>query len=222
MQVHLALLALLGLLALSPVYSQDNCTTIDSCEACTSSHCNWVQCYNMPSSCQANEPAEGCQLISCTKNVTTTEPPTTTTEPPTTTTEPPTTTTEPPTTTTEPPTTTTEPPTTTTEPPTTTTELPTTTTELPTTTTELPPTTTEPPTTTTELPTTTTPEAPTTVIPTTTAAPCPPTRRHFDAASFFGGMVLAVAILAVAYAAWRFYKSRNERNYHTLQETVHM
>ncbi|XP_042867608.1 sialomucin core protein 24-like isoform X3 [Penaeus japonicus] len=109
----------------------------------------------------------------------------------------------------------TEPPT---EPPTT--EAPATTTPAPTEPPTPPPT--EPPTT--EAPTEPPTEAPTTLPPaTTTEKPCPtPDGRHFDAPSFFGGMVLAVGILAVAYAAWRFYKSRNERNYHTLQETVHM
>ncbi|CAL4104693.1 unnamed protein product [Meganyctiphanes norvegica] len=142
--------------------------------------------------------------VSTTTTAAPTEPPTTAppTEPPT---EPPTTlppTTEAPT---EPPTTAapTEPPTTAapTQPPT---EAPTT--AAPT----------EPPT---EAPT----DAPTTA-PTTTAAPAPPVPepRHFDAGSFIGGMVLAVAIIAVMYAAWRFWKQRNDRNYHTLQETVHM
>ncbi|KAK8736856.1 hypothetical protein OTU49_004681 [Cherax quadricarinatus] len=194
------IILVLGLLAHSQVLAQDNCTEIDTCEECTLTECQWVQCLYEDSSCQRNDPAEFCELKECNSTTTTTEAPTTpTTEAPTTPT---------------------------TEVPTTTTEVPTTTTEAPTT-----PAPTEAPTTPapTEAPTTPAPtEAPTTPAPTevptttteatTTVKPCPPcpSNRHFDAASFFGGIVLAVAILAVAYAAWRFYKSRNERNYHTL------
>ncbi|XP_037783947.1 salivary glue protein Sgs-4-like isoform X1 [Penaeus monodon] len=194
MKSILLLCSLLGLMAAAhagandPVIS-DNCTLIDSCELCQNSSCHWVQCLSDDPSCQDNPGAEMCHEVPCT--ITTTEVPTTTEIP---TTEPPT----------EPPTT--EPPPETT---TTTTPAPT---EPPTTAPPTEPPTTEPPT---EPPT----EAPTTLPPaTTTAKPCPtPDGRHFDAPSFFGGMVLAVGILAVAYAAWRFYKSRNERNYHTLQ-----
>ncbi|XP_042867606.1 gibberellin-regulated protein 14-like isoform X2 [Penaeus japonicus] len=219
MKSFLLFFTLLGLMAAAhalgndPIIS-DNCTVIDNCELCLNSSCHWLQCINDDPSCQDNPESEMCHDVPCTIPTTVappTEPPT---EPPTT--EAPATTTPAPT---EPPTPPpTEPPTTEapTEPPT---EAPTTqppTTEAPTRPLlrhlqhslrpQKPPP--EPPT-----------EAPTTLPPaTTTEKPCPtPDGRHFDAPSFFGGMVLAVGILAVAYAAWRFYKSRNERNYHTLQ-----
>lgn len=195
MKSILLLYSLLGLMAAAQALPNDpvtldNCTEIDTCELCLDSSCHWVQCTDEDPSCQKNPSSEMCEEVSCANATTTTETPTTTEIP---TTETPT----------DPPTT--EPP-----PETTTTPTPAPT-EPPTTPPPTEPPTTEPPT---EPPT----EAPTTLPPpTTTAKPCPtPDGRHFDAPSFFGGMVLAVGIVAVAYAAWRFYKSRNERNYHTL------
>ncbi|XP_022900738.1 sialomucin core protein 24-like [Onthophagus taurus] len=102
----------------------------------------------------------------------------------------------------------------------------TTTTELPTTTT--PTTTTTPATTTTS--TTTTPSTtisptpppppPSTTGKTTTESPHttvqPPKERHFDGASFFGGIILAVGLMAIGLVVLKFYKARAERNYHTL------
>ncbi|XP_066958555.1 integumentary mucin A.1-like [Macrobrachium rosenbergii] len=220
-------------------YFTDNCTSIIDCGDCQNANCHWVRCYSDGPFCQKNDVGEGCQLLPCNSS-TTTEGPTTTPKPETTTTLAPdtTTTAEPETTTTIQPDTTTEAtttpvPETTTTPPvpeTTTTPTPETTTQPPapetTTTPPVPETTTvtPEPETTTAAPvpetTTATPEPPTTTeAPTTTTAPPTPSGRHFDAASFFGGMVLAIAIVAVAYAAWHFYKSRNGRSYHTL-ETV--
>ncbi|XP_076466254.1 sialomucin core protein 24-like [Babylonia areolata] len=40
--------------------------------------------------------------------------------------------------------------------------------------------------------------------------------RHFDAASFIGGIVLCIGLVAIAYFALKFYKSRQGKNYHTL------
>ncbi|CAM1291936.1 CD164 (predicted) [Pycnogonum litorale] len=48
------------------------------------------------------------------------------------------------------------------------------------------------------------------------------TGRRFDAPSFIGGIVLSLGIMAICYVAFKFYKARTERNYHTLHETVHM
>ncbi|KAG4068500.1 hypothetical protein HA402_004841 [Bradysia odoriphaga] len=129
---------------------------------------------------------------------------------------PSTTSTKGPDTTTDPPKTTTKSPDTTTEPTTTTTKAPDTTT-VPTTT----PSTTSTTTTTTPVPTPTTPPTPTTSTSTTTPAPPTPKPepipcRRFDGPSFIGGIVLTVGLIAISFVVWKFYKSRTERNYHTL------
>lgn len=43
-----------------------------------------------------------------------------------------------------------------------------------------------------------------------------PEGRHFDAASFIGGIVLCAGIIAIVFFGLKFYKARTERNYHTL------
>ncbi|KAL8599150.1 hypothetical protein ACOMHN_007866 [Nucella lapillus] len=40
--------------------------------------------------------------------------------------------------------------------------------------------------------------------------------RKFDGASFIGGIVLCAGLVALGYFSLKFYKSRQERNYHTL------
>ncbi|XP_055912475.1 uncharacterized protein LOC129946353 [Eupeodes corollae] len=55
----------------------------------------------------------------------------------------------------------------------------------------------------------------TTEIPSTTAAPPVPC-HHFNGTSFIGGIVLTLGLLAISLVAYKFYKARNERNYHTL------
>lgn len=70
----------------------------------------------------------------------------------------------------------------------------------------------------------TTPVAPTS--PTTTAKPTKPTTaapstggdsgQHFDGASFIGGIILCAGIVAIVFFGCKFYKARQERNYHTL------
>ncbi|XP_059485169.1 sialomucin core protein 24-like [Neocloeon triangulifer] len=67
-------------------------------------------------------------------------------------------------------------------------------------------------TTTTPTPSTTT----TTAAPSTTASPPVVPGRKFDAPSFIGGIVLALGCMAISFVAWKFYKARTERNYHTL------
>ncbi|XP_053953120.1 integumentary mucin C.1 [Anastrepha ludens] len=118
--------------------------------------------------------------------------------------------------------------TTTTEPPTnTTTTLPTTTilpnittTILPNITTTTPASNTTTPTTSSTSSTTTTPVPDNSTTTTTTTTAAPPTPRppcnHFDFPSFIGGIVLTLGILAISLVAYKFYKARNERNYHTL------
>ncbi|XP_063234832.1 integumentary mucin C.1-like [Bacillus rossius redtenbacheri] len=80
--------------------------------------------------------------------------------------------------------------------------------------TTVPPTTTPAPNTTTTVP----PTKPTVVPASTTAAPTvPPSKdRRFDGPSFVGGIVLCLGILAIGFVAFKFYKARTERNYHTL------
>lgn len=51
---------------------------------------------------------------------------------------------------------------------------------------------------------------------TPTTAPSKSAGRRFDAPSFIGGIVLSLGLLAVVYVGFKFYKSRTERNYHTL------
>ncbi|KAL3881489.1 hypothetical protein ACJMK2_027921 [Sinanodonta woodiana] len=41
-------------------------------------------------------------------------------------------------------------------------------------------------------------------------------KQHFDAASFVGGIVLCLGIVAIIFFGCKFYKARTERNYHTL------
>ncbi|KAG8190961.1 hypothetical protein JTE90_010824 [Oedothorax gibbosus] len=69
----------------------------------------------------------------------------------------------------------------------------------------------------TSTPTESTPKV-TSVVPSSTAPPKPtsPSRRHFDAPSFIGGIVLSLGLLAIVYVSFKFYKARTERNYHTL------
>ncbi|KAG8229071.1 hypothetical protein J437_LFUL005705 [Ladona fulva] len=52
----------------------------------------------------------------------------------------------------------------------------------------------------------------------TTQAPTdkPAEERRFDGPSFIGGIVFALGVTAIAFVAWKFYKARTERNYHTL------
>lgn len=40
--------------------------------------------------------------------------------------------------------------------------------------------------------------------------------QHFDGASFVGGIVLCAGLVAIAYFGLKFYRSRQDRNYHTL------
>ncbi|CAD7084382.1 unnamed protein product [Hermetia illucens] len=61
----------------------------------------------------------------------------------------------------------------------------------------------------------TTPTTPPSPSTTTTVKP-PPNCRHFDGPSFIGGIVLTIGLLAISFVAYKFYKARNERNYHTL------
>ncbi|XP_037031507.1 sialomucin core protein 24-like [Bradysia coprophila] len=121
------------------------------------------------------------------------------------------------------PDTTTDPPKTTTKAPDTTTDPPTTTTKAPDTTTVTTPSTptTSTTTSTTPVPTPTTPPTPTPSTSTTTPAPPTPKPepipcRRFDGPSFIGGIVLTVGLIAISFVVWKFYKSRTERNYHTL------
>lgn len=89
------------------------------------------------------------------------------------------------------------------------------TTPIPSTTTNASITTTTKPTTTTPNPTSTTTTASsstTTAIP----APSPSKDRHFDGLSFFGGIILATCLMAIAVFAWKFYRQCNEGNYRTL------
>ena len=38
--------------------------------------------------------------------------------------------------------------------------------------------------------------------------------RHFDAASFVGGIVLSACVIAIVFFVVKFYKSRTENRYH--------
>ncbi|XP_071114291.1 sialomucin core protein 24-like [Haliotis cracherodii] len=40
--------------------------------------------------------------------------------------------------------------------------------------------------------------------------------QHFDGPSFIGGIVLCAGIMAIVFFGCKFYKARQERNYHTL------
>ncbi|CAL1673025.1 unnamed protein product [Lasius platythorax] len=103
---------------------------------------------------------------------------------------------------------------------TTTTTTTTTTTPVPTTPPNITTTTVSPPITTTNATTssttvsTSTTAAKTTAIP--TGAPPPSKDRHFDGLSFFGGIILATCLMAIAAFSWKFYRQCNERNYRTL------
>ncbi|XP_052808935.1 uncharacterized protein LOC128237435 isoform X2 [Mya arenaria] len=80
----------------------------------------------------------------------------------------------------------------------------------------------------TEAPTDAPTTAPTTAQPTTESNPNSTTSaeaisggssehgQHFDGASFIGGIVLCLGIVAIAFFGCKFYKTRTERNYHTL------
>ncbi|GAB1861931.1 Sialomucin core protein 24 [Camponotus japonicus] len=54
----------------------------------------------------------------------------------------------------------------------------------------------------------------TTAEPPTTSSPTE--HRHFDGLSFFGGIILATCLMAIATFSWKFYRQCNERNYRTL------
>jgi CD164 antigen len=41
-------------------------------------------------------------------------------------------------------------------------------------------------------------------------------RSQFSVTAFIGGMVFAFGMMAIGFIAFKFYKARNERNYHTL------
>ncbi|XP_071448772.1 sialomucin core protein 24-like [Hetaerina americana] len=92
-----------------------------------------------------------------------------------------------------------------------------------TTTTTIQPPTTAPTTTTPVTTPSTTHVVPTSVIPNSTQNPeptkptsAPETDRRFDGPSFIGGIVFALGVTAIGFVAWKFYKARTERNYHTL------
>jgi len=63
----------------------------------------------------------------------------------------------------------------------------------------------EPPT---QMPTTTEHATVTTAVPT----PCTP-GQHFDVASFIGGIVLALGLIAIAFFGYKFYKSKTNHRY---------
>ena len=52
-----------------------------------------------------------------------------------------------------------------------------------------------------------------TTTPTPTPSHCDPSRQHFDAASFIGGIVLCGAVIAIAFFGCKFYKQRSETKY---------
>ncbi|KAK5650252.1 hypothetical protein RI129_001281 [Pyrocoelia pectoralis] len=56
----------------------------------------------------------------------------------------------------------------------------------------------------------------TTSDPMTTTTGVPHHNRQFDGPSFIGGIVLATGLMAIGFVAFKFYKARTERNYHTL------
>ncbi|XP_067674567.1 porimin-like [Haliotis asinina] len=62
--------------------------------------------------------------------------------------------------------------------------------------------------------------APPTSTNTSTSATTTTTARqatqHFDGPSFIGGIVLCAGIMAIVFFGCKFYKARQERNYHTL------
>jgi CD164 antigen len=43
-----------------------------------------------------------------------------------------------------------------------------------------------------------------------------PPRSQWSTTSFIGGMVFAFGMMAIGFVSFKFYKARNERNYHTL------
>nr|WEY07720.1 sialomucin core protein 24 [Ephestia kuehniella] len=66
--------------------------------------------------------------------------------------------------------------------------------------------------------TTTTPhdhKASSTVTP-KTIVPTPVQARGFDGASFVGGIILTLGLLAISFMGFKYYKNQTERNYHTL------
>ncbi|XP_017776081.1 PREDICTED: sialomucin core protein 24-like [Nicrophorus vespilloides] len=101
-----------------------------------------------------------------------------------------------------------------------TTTTPTTTTSITTTTTNISTPTTHP--STTVISTTVTEQIPSSSPITANPAPPAPTSnphakgRTFDGPSFIGGIILASGLTAIGFVAFKFYKARTERNYHTL------
>ncbi|XP_055313731.1 sialomucin core protein 24-like [Sitodiplosis mosellana] len=71
-------------------------------------------------------------------------------------------------------------------------------------------------TTSTPKPDTTTPNTSTTTTTTAKPTPTPEPCRHFDAPSFIGGIVLTIGLIAIGFVAHKVYKSKFDRNYHTL------
>ncbi|CRL08116.1 CLUMA_CG020925, isoform A [Clunio marinus] len=70
---------------------------------------------------------------------------------------------------------------------------------------------------TTTVPITPSTNIPTTVNPKTTQSPEPNHHSsHWSTTSFIGGIIFTLGLVAIVFIAWKFYKSRNERNYHTL------
>ncbi|XP_047530957.1 salivary glue protein Sgs-3 isoform X2 [Vanessa atalanta] len=61
-----------------------------------------------------------------------------------------------------------------------------------------------------------------TEVPKTTEAPKSDADKHilqargFDGASFIGGIILTLGLLAIGFMGFKYYKNQTERNYHTL------
>ncbi|CAI9739967.1 Hypothetical predicted protein [Octopus vulgaris] len=51
-------------------------------------------------------------------------------------------------------------------------------------------------------------------------SPASSTKQHFDAASFIGGIILCAGVIAIVFFGCKFYKARQERNYHTLTSST--
>ncbi|XP_053604507.1 sialomucin core protein 24-like [Plodia interpunctella] len=49
-----------------------------------------------------------------------------------------------------------------------------------------------------------------------TVVPTPVQARGFDGASFVGGIILTLGLLAIGFMGFKYYKNQTERNYHTL------
>ncbi|XP_071480913.1 uncharacterized protein [Diadema antillarum] len=54
------------------------------------------------------------------------------------------------------------------------------------------------------------------VVGTTAKTPAGSGGSKFSAGSFFGGIVLAVAVIGIAFCGFKFYQSRQDKNYQTL------